>query len=195
MKSFTRFTLLLTCTLLSLTAFAETKTAIFAGGCFWSMQHDFDKVSGVVSTTVGYTGGTVANPSYEQVSAGDTGHYEAIEVQYDPAKISYQQLLTFFIHDIDPTDPDGEFCDKGNEYHSVVFYSNATQKSDAITMKNELIQAKKFPNIATQVLPAQTFYPAEDYHQKYAEKNPSQYSAYRQGCQRDQRLQDVWAGK
>jgi peptide-methionine (S)-S-oxide reductase len=189
---FYKLILFLTCTLICLTAVAETKTAIFAGGCFWSMQHDFDKVNGVVSTTVGYTGGTVPNPSYEQVSTGNTGHYESIEVQYDPAKISYPQLLSFFVHDIDPTDPNGEFCDKGNEYHSVIFYNNAEQKNTAIKMKNDLIQSKKFPNIATQILPAQTFYPAEEYHQKYSEKNPENYAAYRLGCQRDQHLQDVW---
>ena len=188
--------LLLSCLLItSLSAIAETKTAIFAGGCFWSMQHDFDKVNGVVATTVGYTGGTVANPSYEQVSNGDTGHYEAIKVEYDPAKISYQQLATFFLHDIDPTDMQGEFCDKGNEYHSVIFYDDAQQKSAAIGLKNSLIMSKKFSNIATEVLPAKTFYPAEDYHQKYSEKNPDAYMAYRKGCQRDQTLSDVWSGK
>jgi peptide-methionine (S)-S-oxide reductase len=172
--------------------FADTKTAIFAGGCFWSMQHDFDKVNGVVATTVGYTGGTVANPSYEQVSNGDTGHYEAIKVEYDPAKISYQQLLSFFMHDIDPTDSAGQFCDKGNEYHSAVFYENPQQESAAVNMKNSLIQSQKFANVATQILPAKTFYPAEDYHQKYSEKNPERYSAYRTGCARDQTLQNVW---
>jgi peptide-methionine (S)-S-oxide reductase len=189
-------TLFLSCLLMaSFSALAETKTAIFAGGCFWSMQHDFDKVNGVVATTVGYTGGTVANPSYEQVSNGDTGHYEAIKVEYDPAKISYQQLASFFIHDIDPTDMQGEFCDKGNEYHSVIFYEDAQQKNVAIGMKNSLIMSKKFANVATEVLPAKTFYPAEDYHQKYSEKNPDAYMAYRKGCQRDQTLSEVWDKK
>jgi peptide-methionine (S)-S-oxide reductase len=178
--------------LASTVAMAATQTAIFAGGCFWSMQHDFDKVNGVVATTVGYTGGKVVNPSYEEVSNGDTGHYEAIKVEYDPAKISYQELLSFFVHDIDPSDADGQFCDKGNEYHSVIFYDDAHQQKTAIQMKNNLIISKKFDTVATQVLPAQPFYPAEDYHQKYSEKNPARYSAYRTGCARDARLQEVW---
>jgi peptide-methionine (S)-S-oxide reductase len=196
MKSCKRF--FITGVLISLCSFASlavaaTQTAIFAGGCFWSMQHDFDKVSGVVATTVGYTGGTVANPSYEQVSNGDTGHYEAIKVEYDPTKITYQQLLTFFIHDIDPSDTNGEFCDKGNEYHSVIFYDNSQQQSTANGMITSLIDSKQFPYVATKVLPAKTFYPAEDYHQKYSDKNPTQYSAYRKACGRDQSLADVWS--
>jgi peptide-methionine (S)-S-oxide reductase len=192
-KRLLQFSTVLTFTLIASIALAATQTAIFAGGCFWSMQHDFDKVNGVVATTVGYTGGTVANPSYEQVSNGDTGHYEAIKVEYDPAKISYQDLLKFFIHDIDPSDSNGQFCDKGNEYHSVIFYDNSQQQNTAVGMINSLIDSKQFPTVATKILPVKTFYPAEDYHQKYAEKNPAQYNAYRKGCGRDQTLQDVWA--
>jgi peptide-methionine (S)-S-oxide reductase len=178
--------------LVSFSIYAQTQTAIFAGGCFWSMQHDFDKVKGIVNTTVGYTGGTVVNPTYEQVSAGDTGHYEAIKVEYDPAVISYQKVLDFYLHDIDPSDFEGQFCDHGNEYKPVVFYSDANQKKMASEMKDQLSTSKKFPKVALNILPAQIFYPAEEYHQKFAEKNPARYSAYRTGCQRDATLQAVW---
>ena len=183
--------LILTCSLTML-AQASTETAIFAGGCFWSMQHDFDKLPGVISTVVGYTGGHVTNPTYEQVSAGDTGHYEAIKVTYDSRKIDYAKLVDFYWHDIDPGDASGQFCDNGNEYHSVIFYRNAKQHNIADSSKSALEATHRFDSVATQVEPAQTFYPAEDYHQKYAEKNPLAYSAYRLGCRRDERTQAIW---
>ena len=170
----------------------QYETAVFAGGCFWSMQHDFEKTPGVVSTTVGYTGGNVVNPSYEQVSSGNTGHYEAIQIVYDPKQISYQQLVDLYWHDTDPTDANGQFCDKGNEYHPVIFYQNAAQHQQAMASKNNLIQSKALTEVATQILPAKPFYPAEDYHQHYADKNPAAYSAYREGCRRDQLLRAVW---
>jgi peptide-methionine (S)-S-oxide reductase len=168
-------------------------SAVFAGGCFWSMQHDFEKVDGIIKTTVGYTGGEVVNPSYEQVSTGETGHYEAIKIVYDPKKISYQQLLNLYWHDTDPSDATGQFCDKGKEYHPVIFYQDAQQQKMALASKEELMQSHVLKNgVATQILPAKTFYPAEDYHQNYSDKNPLAYSAYRYGCGRDRTLKSVW---
>jgi peptide-methionine (S)-S-oxide reductase len=156
------------------------------------MQHDFDKVDGILSTTVGYTGGTVPNPTYQQVSTGTTGHYEAIQITFNPAVISYRKLVDIYWHDIDPTDPEGEFCDHGNEYHSVIFYGDETQKKIAMESMDQLLQSKQFSKIYTQILPATTFYPAEEYHQKYSDKNPQAYAAYRSGCQRDTTLEQVW---
>ncbi len=172
----------------------ETKkeTAIFAGGCFWSMQHDFEKLPGVISTTVGYTGGNVANPSYEQVATGMTGHCEAIQIVYDPAKTEYSKLLDFYWHDTDPTNATGQFCDSGNEYHPVIFYLNNSQKTIAENSKNVLAKSGKIAHIATQILPAKSFYPAEDYHQHYSDKNPENYSTYREGCRRDAILKMIW---
>jgi peptide-methionine (S)-S-oxide reductase len=167
-------------------------TAIFAGGCFWSMQHDFETLPGIISTTVGYTGGTRANPSYEQVSTGTTGHLEAIQIIYDPAKISYSKLLDFYWHDTDPTNAAGQFCDSGNEYHPAIFYLNNNQKAIAEDSKNVLATSGKFDHIATQILPAKSFYPAEDYHQHYSDKNPGNYNAYREGCRRNASLKAVW---
>jgi peptide-methionine (S)-S-oxide reductase len=171
---------------------AKTETATFAGGCFWSMQHDFDKMPGVVKTIVGYTGGHVANPTYEQVSGGDTGHYEAIEVTFDPSKVSYEQLVNFYWHDIDPSDATGQFCDNGNEYHSVIFYQNADQQKMATESKEKLLQTHRFNKITTLIEPVKTFYPAEEYHQKYSDKNPQAYTNYRTGCRRDERSKDIW---
>jgi peptide-methionine (S)-S-oxide reductase len=170
----------------------KTETAIFAGGCFWSMQHDFEKTPGIIETTVGYTGGTLASPTYEQVSSGTTGHYEAIRIVFDPKIISYQQLVNLYWHDTDPTDANGQFCDKGNEYHPVIFYENPAQQKIADESKAQLIQSKVLATVATQILPAKTFYPAEDYHQHYSDKNPVAYSSYRYGCQRDNTLNAVW---
>lgn len=171
---------------------SSTETAIFAGGCFWSMQHDFEKVDGILSTTVGYTGGTVPHPTYEQVSSGATGHYEAIKISYDPAFISYDKLVDLYWHDIDPTDAKGQFCDRGKEYHSAIFYSSPEQKQIALESKKRLMQSKRFARIYTKILPAQPFYPAEDYHQHYSDKNPEAYARYRSGCRRDSTLQKVW---
>lgn len=168
------------------------ETAIFAGGCFWSMQHDFEKLPGVISTTVGYTGGHVVNPSYEKVSTGMTGHYEAIQIVYDPTKTEYSKLLDFYWHDTDPTNASGQFCDSGNEYHPVIFFLNNNQKTIAEKSKNRLAQSGKFDHIVTQILPAKSFYPAEDYHQHYSDKNPESYSNYREGCRRDATLNRIW---
>jgi peptide-methionine (S)-S-oxide reductase len=171
---------------------AQAETAIFAGGCFWSMQHDFEHVPGIVKTTVGYTGGKLGNPSYEQVSTGKTGHYEAVEIVYDPEKISYQKLLEMYWHDTDPTDATGQFCDHGSEYRPVIFYKNTTQKELALKSKNDLENSHRFDHIATQIMPASVFYPAEEYHQHYSDKNPTAYAIYREGCGRDVRQQVVW---
>ncbi len=170
----------------------KTETAIFAGGCFWSMQHDFENLPGVISTTVGYTGGNVANPSYEQVSSGTTGHLEAIKITYNPTKISYEKLVDFYWHDTDPTDAFGQFCDTGSEYHPVIFYLDKKQQSIAMNSKEQLENTKRFNEVVTRILPAKPFYPAEEYHQHYSDKNPAAYNAYRTGCNRDSTRDKVW---
>ncbi|HLB42339.1 MAG TPA: peptide-methionine (S)-S-oxide reductase MsrA [Gammaproteobacteria bacterium] len=170
----------------------EAIMAIFAGGCFWCMQADFDKVPGVIQTVVGYTGGYTINPNYTQVSSGVTGHYEAIQVIYDPAKISYEQLLDIFWHNIDPTNSTGQFCDEGQQYKAVIFYSNVDQEKLAFISRQQLIKSRHFSNVATEILPATIFYPAEKYHQKFYKKNPIRYHFYRYYCGRDQRLRKLW---
>jgi peptide-methionine (S)-S-oxide reductase len=169
--------------------------ATFAGGCFWCMQPPFDKLPGVVSTMVGYTGGHKDNPTYEEVSAGGTGHKESIEVVYDPAKVSYQKLLDVFWHNIDPTDASGQFCDHGDQYRSVIFYHDDAQKRLAEQSRQALesSHALKAP-IVTEIVPASRFYPAEDYHQKYYQKSSLRYHFYRAGCGRDRRLDQLWGG-
>jgi peptide methionine sulfoxide reductase msrA/msrB len=166
-------------------------TATFAGGCFWSMERAFDQVPGVTSVTVGYTGGTVAHPSYEQVSTGRTGHLEAIQVAYDATKISYARLLDAFWHDIDPTQADGQFCDHGPEYHTAVFYRDSSQHRLAAASVVALQRRFGRP-ITTALLRATVFYPAEEYHQHYYKKNPVAYGAYRIACGRDRRLKEIW---
>lgn len=187
---------IISCSILSASAVysaaTKTETAIFAGGCFWSMQHDFENLRGIVSTTVGYTGGSVANPTYEQVSTGKTGHYEAIKIIYDPSKISYEKLVDFYWHDTDPTNSSGQFCDYGSEYRPVIFYLNANQERIAKNSKVEIENSKQFDVIATKIMPAQAFYPAEEYHQHYSDKNPVAYETYRYGCGRDSTLKRVW---
>lgn len=170
----------------------KTDVATFAGGCFWCTQSDFDKLKGVVKTTAGYTGGDLINPNYHQVSNGGTGHYESVQIIYDPLIVSYQQLLNYFWHNIDPTNANGQFCDKGAQYQAVIFYHNEDQKRLAIESKEQLIKQGYFNKVVTQILPAKTFYPAEDYHQKYYQKNPVRYHFYRYTCGRDQRLQELW---
>jgi peptide-methionine (S)-S-oxide reductase len=167
----------------------------FAGGCFWCVQHDFDQVKGVVSTTAGYTGGTQVDPTYKEVSAGKTGHVEAVQVEYDPAKVSYQELLNFYFHNIDPTRDDGQFCDTGEQYRPVIFYHDENQKVLAEKYKQDLIDSKKIQLVLVQILPAQPFYPAEEYHQEYAQKNPIRYKFYRYNCGRDKRLKELWGSK
>ena len=170
---------------------AELAKATFAGGCFWCMQPAFDTVDGVVSTTVGYTGGHTKNPTYEEVETGSTGHAESIEVTFDPAKVSYAKLLDVFWHNIDPLTADGQFCDHGNQYRSAIFYHDAEQQRLAEASKQALAGRFTQP-IVTEIVAATAFYPAEDYHQKYYEKNPLRYRYYRYGCGRDQRLREVW---
>ena len=172
------------------------ETAIFAGGCFWCTESDFDKVVGVISTTSGYTGGTVKNPTYEQVSAGGTGHAEAVQVTFDPKKISYANLLKAYWLSIDPLTPNRQFCDSGNQYRSAIFYVNESQKKQALAYKKSLEDSHFFKQpIVTEITPASEFYPAEDYHQDYHNKNPIRYNYYRNGCGRDARLQQVWGNK
>ena len=173
----------------------KQEVAIFAGGCFWCVQHDFDDVKGVLSTTAGYTGGTKTNPTYEEVSAGNTGHVEAVKVIYDPSKVSYQSLLDFYFHNVDPTRNDGQFCDNGNQYRPVIFYTSEAQRTAAVKYKQTLIAAGKIQPILVDILPAQTFYPAEDYHQEYYKKNPVRYKFYRYNCGRDQTLKEIWYKK
>jgi peptide-methionine (S)-S-oxide reductase len=167
--------------------------ATFAGGCFWCMQPPFEKLPGVISTTVGYTGGHTKNPTYEQVSAGGTGHAESVQIVYDPAKLSYEQLLDVFWHNVDPLTPNAQFCDHGDQYRTAIFYHDETQHRLAVESKQRLEDSKRFDEpIATEIVAATEFSPAEEYHQKYHEKNPVRYRYYRWNCGRDQRLKAVW---
>jgi peptide-methionine (S)-S-oxide reductase len=167
--------------------------ATFAGGCFWCMEGPFDQVPGVVSTTSGYTGGVVKRPSYEEVSMGTTGHVESVEVLYDPAKVSYAQLLDVFWHNVDPTDGGGQFCDRGNQYRTAIFFHDDEQRRQAEQSKKDLEASGKLKKpIVTQIVPAGPFYAAEDYHQDYYKKNPFRYRYYRLNCGRDSRLKELW---
>ena len=172
---------------------ATTARAIFAGGCFWCVESDFDKVDGVISTTSGYIGGTTANPSYEQVSAKRTGHAEAVEIVFDPKRVSYAKLVEHFWRTIDPTTPDRQFCDAGTPYRSAIFAVDDSQLQVALASRSALEKSKPFKEpIVTQIVPASTFYPAEEYHQDYYKKNPLRYQYYRNGCGRDARLKQLW---
>ena len=172
-------------------AAAGLQTATFAGGCFWCMVHPFEVIDGVISTVSGYTGGSVANPTYEQVSAGGTGHEESVEVVFDPKKVSYQTLLDVYWRNIDPFDDKGQFCDKGNQYRSAIFVANDEQRLMAEASKRKL--KERFGHaIETEILPAGPFYRAEEYHQDYYRKNPLRYRFYRFSCGRDARLKQVW---
>ena len=172
---------------------AGSAKATFAGGCLWCMEPPFDKLPGVISTTSGYTGGQKKNPTYHEVSAGSTGHAEAVEVVYDPKLVSYEKLLDVFWHNIDPTQKDGQFCDHGTQYRTAIFYHDEEQKQLAEASKAKLQQHKPFQGeIVTEIVPAGEFYPAEDYHQDYATKNPIRYKFYRTSCGRDQRLRELW---
>ena len=170
---------------------SRLQTAVFAGGCFWSMQHDMEHIPGVVSTEVGYSGGHVANPTYEQVSSETTGHYESIKVTYDPAKITYPQLVERYFHTTDPTDDGGAFCDRGPSYRPVVFVGDAAQRTAAEQAKAQARATLK-QNVVTQILPLGPFYAAEGYHQHYSDKNPVPYGIYRQGCGKDRRIKELW---
>ncbi len=171
----------------------DKAAAIFAGGCFWCMEAAFDKVDGVLSTTSGYTGGRVADPTYEEVSAGGTGHRESVKVEYDPSRVSYEQLLDVFWHNIDPLDGRGQFCDKGSQYTSAIFVLDERQRAAAAASQAALKASGKLNGeIETQILDAGPFYPAEEYHQDYYEKNPVRYKLYRWSCGRDARLEKLW---
>ncbi|MDH5612124.1 MAG: peptide-methionine (S)-S-oxide reductase MsrA, partial [Gammaproteobacteria bacterium] len=167
----------------------KMETAIFAGGCFWCVESDFDKMPGVFKTTSGYTGGHKKNPAYKEVSAGGTGHTEAVEVVFNPEMISYKELTDRFWRTIDPTVKDQQFCDHGKQYRSGIFYNSPQQKMDAEQSKRDIEQNKPFKQaIVTEITQASTFYPAEDYHQDYYTKNPIRYKFYRFNCGRDARL-------
>ena len=171
----------------------KTETAIFAGGCFWCVEEAFEKVPGVTTAVSGYIGGTVANPTYQQVSGGATGHAEAVQVTYDPGKVTYKQLVDWFWRNIDLLDAAGQFCDKGSEYRSAIFYSGDAQKKIAEDSKQALQASGRFKQpIATEITAAGPFYPAEDYHQDYYKKNANRYQFYKHGCGRVQRLEQVW---
>ena len=166
-------------------------TAVFAGGCFWCTESDFDKIPGVVSTTSGYSGGRTANPTYEQVSAGGTGHIEVVRVVYDPAQVSYQKLLARFFRTVDPLDGGGQFCDRGSQYRSAIFVASPAERRLAEATKARAAALLGKP-IATQILPAARFYAAEGYHQDYYKKNPTKYKYYRWRCGRESRLTAIW---
>ena len=198
MNFLSRTILPLTLFLLSTSAIADARppgeaTATFAGGCFWCMEPPFDKLDGVISTTSGYIGGHVEDPTYKQVSRGKTGHTEAIQIVYDPQRISYAELLEVYWRNIDPTDANGQFCDMGEQYRSEIFFHDAEQQRLAneskltLERKNLLMEP-----IVTQITAASTFWPAEDYHQDYYKKNPLRYKFYRYGCGRDKRLEQLW---
>jgi peptide-methionine (S)-S-oxide reductase len=171
----------------------DYETATFAGGCFWCMEPPFEKLDGVISTTAGYTGGHKKNPTYEEVSHGGTGHAEAVQIVFDPRKISYSRLLDVFWHNVDPTNAHGQFCDNGDQYRSEIFYHNEEQRQLAVESLQSLEKKKPFAGpIVTRIAPATTFYPAEEYHQDYYKKNPLRYKFYRYTCGRDQRLEQLW---
>lgn len=171
----------------------KTAKAVFAGGCFWCTESDFEKLDGVVEAVSGYIGGESSTANYKAVTKGNSGHYEASEVIYDPTKITYSELVEFFWRHIDPTDPRGQFCDKGSSYRSAIFYSNEDEKKIAEDSLANLEQNKPFSDaIVTPVLPANTFYEAEDYHQDYYKKNPIRYRFYRHSCGRDKRVEQLW---
>jgi methionine-S-sulfoxide reductase len=172
---------------------AETKTAVFAGGCFWCIQPAFDKANGVIKTVVGYCGGTEPNPTYELVSSEKTGYRESIQITYDPAKISYDRLLDIYWRQIDPTQADGQFTDIGRSYRAAIFFSNDDEKKIAETSKEKLARSGKFNKpIATEILPAMKFYPAEAYHQKYYQQNPEHFEAFEQGSGRTSFHKKTW---
>ena len=174
----------------------ETAYATLAAGCFWCIEADLEKLEGVLSVTSGYTGGTVANPTYKEVSAGTTGHTEAVRVVFDPRVISYEELLAIFWRNIDPTVADRQFCDVGMQYRAGVFYHDDGQREAAEKSRDALEQTKPFTDpIVTEITAATAFYPAEAYHQDYSKKNPIRYSYYRKSCGRDRRLKELWGEK
>ena len=174
---------------------AGQATAIFAGGCFWCIEKDFEKLPGVIEVESGYTAGKVKNPSYEAVSAGATGHAEAVRVIYDPKKVSYPQLVEYFWRHIDPTVKDRQFCDVGAQYRSAIYWQNESERAVAEASRDALLKSARFKVIYTELAPAAAFWPAEEYHQDYYKKNPIRYNYYRASCGRDARVADLWGDK
>ena len=172
-----------------------TATAIFAGGCFWCLEADFEKLPGVISAESGYTAGRLSHPTYEQVSTGGTGHTEAVRVSYDPRQVTYQHLVDYFWRHIDPTVKDKQFCDNGNQYRSGIYWQNATEQKVAESSRDALLASGKFKEIHTEIIAATTFYPPEEYHQDYYKKNPLRYSYYRSACGRDKRVEQLWGSR
>jgi peptide-methionine (S)-S-oxide reductase len=172
-------------------AAAELKTAVFAGGCFWCVEEAFDKVSGVRETTSGYIGGDADSATYKAVSGGGTGHYEAVQVRYDPAEVTYERLLDAFWRNVDPFDARGQFCDKGSQYLSAVFVADDGERAEAEAAKERVAEQFKMP-VATEILPQEAFYPAEEYHQDFYKKSSAHYTYYKWGCGRAQRLEEIW---
>ena len=171
----------------------DNAVAIFAGGCFWCMEPPFDKLDGVIATTTGYTGGTTVDPTYRDVTAGGTGHAEAVQVIYDPSEVTYEQLLDVFWRNVDPLDAEGQFCDRGDAYRTAIFVGSEEQQRLADQSKQALIKSRRFEEpIISEIVAAGPFYRAEDFHQDYAEKNPFSYFLYRAGCGRDKRLTELW---
>ena len=198
MNRFMQFAFLFLTLALSTTVLAEESkpaTAVFAGGCFWCVEADFDKLPGVLATESGYAGGSLKNPTYEQVSAGRTGHAESVRVTYDPKKVSYETLLDYFWHHVDPTVKDRQFCDVGNQYRTAIFFEDDSQRRSAEASKAMLEKSGRLPHVYTEIAPAGTFYPAEEYHQDYYKKNPIRYKYYRTSCGRDARVNEVWGKK
>ena len=188
----TRLALALAAALLASPAAAETKTAVFAGGCFWCMEPPYDELAGVVSTISGYAGGETENPTYLQVSAGRTGHAEVVRVEYDPAKVTYEKLLEVFWRNVDPFAVDAQFCDHGDQYRSAIFPADDEQRRSAEASLSKVRERFPGKKIATKIEEADKFWPAEDYHQDYYVKNPVRYKFYRFNCGRDARLKEIW---
>jgi peptide-methionine (S)-S-oxide reductase len=173
---------------------AETRTAIFAGGCFWCIEADFEKLDGVEKVVSGYTGGLSENPTYKQVTYEDTGHYEAVEVTYDAHVVSYRNIVSYFFRHVDPTDADGQFCDRGPSYRTAIWTNDADERTIALDEKAKA-EAELGKTVVTPILDRQTFWPAEDYHQDYYKKNSIKYGFYRRGCGRDKRVKALWGDK
>lgn len=170
---------------------AGNATAVFGGGCFWCVEADFEKLPGVTSAVSGYSGGDEQNPTYEQVSDHATGHAEVVQVTYDPAQVSYESLVTYYFHHVDPLTANAQFCDSGPQYRTVIFYGNDSEKQAAENLAG-IYERQLGKKIVTQIAPAKTFWPAEDYHQDYYKKNPVRYNFYRYNCGRDARVKQVW---
>jgi len=186
------FAMNVACPVLAAPPPVESATAVFAGGCFWCIEADFEKLPGVLDVESGYTGGHVPDPDYAQVSAGGTGHAEAVRVRYDPARVSYAELLDYFWKRIDPTVKDRQFCDSGSQYRSAIFPATDEERRAAQASREALVASGRFAQVFTTIEPAASFYPAEDYHQDYYRKNPLRYAYYRRSCGRDARVEELW---